>query len=68
MAITLGKLLSEKRESRYLSLPEAELATNIKAETLQALEQERFEALPSSTYVEIYLREYGRYLDLDPEE
>lgn len=68
MATTLGKLLSEKRESRYLSLPEAELATDIKAENLQALEEERFDALPSPTYVEIYLREYARYLDLDPEE
>jgi|GEM_PF-2462497 len=68
MAVTLGRLLLEKRESRYLSLPEAELATHIKADTLRALEEERFDALPSSTYVEIYLREYGRYLDLDPEE
>lgn len=67
MAISLGKLLSEKRESRYLSLPEAELATHIKAGHLQALEEERFDALPSPTYVEIYIREYARYLDLDAE-
>jgi VWFA-related protein len=66
MAITLGKLLSEKRESRYLSLPEAELATHIKADYLRALEEERFESLPSPSYVEIYLREYARYLDLEP--
>lgn len=65
MAKTLGTLLREKRESRYLSLPEAEIGTHIKAEYLRALEEERFEDLPGPTYTEIYLREYGRFLDLD---
>ncbi len=65
MATSLGRLLLEKRESRYLSLPEAEMATHIKADYLRALEEERFGDLPGPVYVEIYLREYGRYLDLD---
>ncbi len=67
MSQSLGRLLSEKRESRYLSLPEAEIATHIKAEYLRALEEERFEALPGTCYVEIYLSEYARFLDLAPE-
>ena len=67
MAKTLGRLLREKRESRYLSLPEAELATRIRAEHLRALEEERFDDLPGASYVEIYLREYARFLDLEPE-
>lgn len=64
---TLGKMLREKRESRYLSLPEAELATHIKAEHLRALEEERFSDLPAPMYVQLYLREYARFLDLDAE-
>ena len=67
MATTLGRTLREKRESRYLSLPEAELATRIKAEHLRALEEERFGDLPAPMYVELYLREYARFLDLDAE-
>lgn len=67
MATTLGKMLREKRESRYLSLPEAELATHVKAEHLRALEEERFDDLPAPTYAELYLREYARFLDLDVE-
>jgi len=67
MAKDLGRLLREKRESRYLSLPEAELATRIRADYLKAMEQNRFQDLPGPMYADIYLREYGRFLDLDPE-
>ncbi len=67
MARSTGKLLLQKRESRYLSLAEAELATHIKADYLRALEEERFEALPGALYAEIYLREYARYLELEAE-
>ena len=67
MAGSFGRLLREKRESRYISLPEAELATRIKAEHLRAVEEERFDDLPGGMYIEVYLREYARFLDLDPE-
>jgi VWFA-related protein len=67
MAKDFGQLLREKRESRYLSLPEVEVATRIRTEHLQALERGDLEALPGSRYAEIYLREYAHFLDLDPE-
>ena len=67
MAKDLGRLLREKRESRYLSLPEAELATRIRADHLKAMEENHLEDLPGPMYAEIYLREYGRFLDLDPD-
>ncbi|MGC8873588.1 MAG: VWA domain-containing protein [Chloroflexia bacterium] len=67
MAKDFGQLLREKRESRYLSLPDVEIATRIRAEHLQALERGDLEALPGSTYAEIYLREYAHFLDLDAE-
>lgn len=67
MAKHFGQLLREKRESRYLSLPDVEIATRIRAEHLQALERGDLEALPGAAYAEIYLREYAHFLDLDPE-
>lgn len=67
MATTLGKMLREKRESRYLSLAEVEVATHIRVEHIRALEEERFADLPGPTYAELYLREYARFLDLDAE-
>ncbi len=67
MAKQFGQLLREKRESRYLSLPDVEIATRIRADHLQALERGDLEALPGAAYAEIYLREYAHFLDLDPE-
>ncbi len=44
---------------------QAELATKIRAKYLRALEEERFEQLPSQTYVKGFLRTYADYLGLD---
>ena len=61
----LGSQLKQARESRQLSLREIEWATKIRAEFLQALEDERFELLPSATHARGFLRSYARYLELD---
>ncbi|MFN2462376.1 MAG: helix-turn-helix domain-containing protein [Candidatus Dormibacteria bacterium] len=63
----LGSKLKQAREGRQLSLREIEWATKIRAEFLQALEEERFDVLPSSTHARGFLRSYARYLELDPE-
>jgi hypothetical protein len=44
---------------------QAEQATKIRGKYLRALEEERFDLLPSQTYVKGFLRTYADYLGLD---
>lgn len=61
----LGTSLREARTRQGLDLPQAELATKIRAKYLRALEEEQFDALPAETYVKGFLRAYADFLDLD---
>ena len=61
----LGSKLKQARESRQLTLREIEWATKIRADFLQALEEEQFDRLPSATHARGFLRSYARYLELD---
>ncbi len=47
----IGNSLHEARTRRSLDIDQAELATKIRAKYLRALEDERFEQLPSQTYI-----------------
>ncbi len=64
---TIGELLSEKRQQQNLSLKQVAQATKIKLIYLQALEKNRFDQLPGSTFAKGFLRQYASYLHLDPE-
>jgi cytoskeleton protein RodZ len=61
----IGNSLRETRERQSLDFPELEHATKIRAKYLRALEEERFELLPSHTYVKGFLRSYAEHLGLD---
>jgi hypothetical protein len=61
----IGNSLREARARRQIDLNQAELATKIRVKYLRALEDERFEQLPSETYVKGFLRTYADYLGLD---
>jgi cytoskeleton protein RodZ len=61
----IGNSLREARTRRQLDLAVAEQATKIRARYLRALEDERFDQLPSQTYVKGFLRTYADYLGLD---
>ncbi len=61
----IGNSLREARSRREVGLPQAEQATKIRVKYLRALEDERFEQLPSDTYVKGFLRTYADYLGLD---
>jgi len=61
----IGNSLLEARLRQQLDFPEAEHGTKIRAKYLRALEEERFEVLPSHTYVKGFLRSYAEYLGLD---
>ena len=61
----LGPSLREARHRRGVELAQAEVATKIRSKYLRALEDERFELLPSPTYVKGFLRTYAEYLGLE---
>ncbi len=61
----IGNSLREARLRQQLEFPEAEHGTKIRSKYLRALEEERFEVLPSHTYVKGFLRSYAEYLGLD---
>jgi cytoskeletal protein RodZ len=63
----LGTLLREAREARGITLADAQGATKINSRYLEALEEGRYDRLPSEVHVRGYLRNYARYLRLDPE-
>ena len=61
----IGNSLREARTRRQIDVGQAEQATKIRARYLRALEDERFDQLPSQTYVKGFLRTYADYLGLD---
>ena len=61
----IGNSLREARLRQQLDFPAAEHGTKIRAKYLRALEEDRFEVLPSHTYVKGFLRSYAEYLGLD---
>jgi hypothetical protein len=63
----IGYSLKAARERQGIDLPEAELATKIRAKYIRALEEEDFDALPADTYARGFLRTYADYLGLDGE-
>lgn len=62
----LGSLLREAREAKGLTLAEAQQATRINSNFLEALEDGRYDLLPTQVHVRGYLRNYAKYLELDP--
>src|SRR5688500_6050425 len=58
----IGNSLREARLRRELELADAEHGTKIRGKYLRALEDERFELLPSHTYVKGFLRSYAEFL------
>lgn len=61
----LGSLLREAREAKGLTLSEAQESTRINSSYLQALEDGRYDLLPSQVHVRGYLRNYAKFLTLD---
>jgi cytoskeletal protein RodZ len=63
---TIGEALRSARETQGRTIEEASTATRIKASYLEALEQDRFEALGGNVYAKGFLRSYASWLGLDP--
>ncbi|NLE75532.1 MAG: helix-turn-helix domain-containing protein [Chloroflexi bacterium] len=65
---TLGTRLRQAREAKSVSLAEAEDVTRIRRVYLEALETDRYDALPGASFVRGFVRNYAQYLGLNPEE
>ncbi|NCF65429.1 MAG: DUF4115 domain-containing protein [Chloroflexi bacterium] len=63
----LGLILQEARENKGLTLEEVQEQTRINTTYLAALEKGEYNVLPSPVHVRGFLRNYARFLDLDPQ-
>ncbi len=64
----LGARLIRARETRGLTIEDAERDTRISRRYLQALESEQFDVIPAPVYARGFLRSYSQYLGLDPQQ
>ena len=64
----LGKVLSQARVARGLTLEDCERDTRISKRYLDALEREDWKVFPAPVYSRAFLRTYAQYLGLDPAE
>ncbi|HUI45077.1 MAG TPA: RodZ domain-containing protein [Nitrospirota bacterium] len=65
---TLGKYLQDARLARGIDLREAAQQTRISVQYLKALEAEDFSKLPGEVFVKGFLKNYGKFLQLDEPE
>lgn len=65
---TVGQILKEERLRKYYTLEEVEKATKIRKELLQALEEDQYFKLPPPTFIQGFIKNYGRFLDLPVEK
>jgi cytoskeleton protein RodZ len=63
-----GDRLREARESKGLTLEEAEQLTRIRRSFLEALEENRLDALPDHAYTRGFVHSYAELLGLDSKE
>jgi cytoskeleton protein RodZ len=62
---TVGQILKEAREDKFYSLEEVEKHTKIRKELLEALEAEDWSKLPPSTFIQGFIKNYSKFLNLD---
>ncbi len=66
--ITVGQILKEERESKFYTLDEIEKATKIRKELLEAIEAGQYSKLPPPTFVQGFIKNYGRFLGLNTDK
>lgn len=65
---TVGQVLKEEREKKFYTLEEIEKTTKIRKELLEALEEGKYNKLPPATFVQGFIKNYGKFLGLNPEK
>jgi cytoskeleton protein RodZ len=66
MTTGIGETLRKARHSRHLELADVSRATKIRPKLLDAIEEERWEAIPGRAYARSFVRTYAEFLALDP--
>jgi transcriptional regulator with XRE-family HTH domain len=61
-----GEYLKKERERRNLSVEEVEKSTKIKHYFIRAIEEERYESLPSPFYAKKFVGLYAKFLGVNP--
>lgn len=64
----LGETLQRARQSKGVTIEDAERVTRIPRKYIEALEVENYGILPAPVYARGFLRSYASYLGLDPKE
>lgn len=62
---TIGELLREARQAHRVKVLDLAQRTRIRPEYLEALEQNRFQELPSATFVKGYIRSYAHLFGVE---
>lgn len=62
---TLGTMLTEARKAAGLSIPEVNTETKIRVDYIEALEQDRTDALPNLVFLRAYVRALILHYNLD---
>ncbi len=65
---TVGQILKEEREKKFYTLEQVEKITKIRKELLQALEDGEYIKLPPATFVQGFIKSYGKFLNLNTEK
>ncbi len=65
---TVGQILRETREDKLYTIEDVEKAIKIRKELLVALESDDYSKLPPSTFVQGFIKNYSKFLDLDSEK
>lgn len=61
---TVGQLLKEERLKKNFTLEQVEKATKIRRKYLESIETDNFKKMPSSPYVQGFIKNYSDYLGL----
>jgi len=65
---TIGEILKRTRESRILTVEQVNRETKISVNVIRWLEQDDLDSFSSETYLKGFLKNYARYLELDPDQ
>ena len=65
---SLGKYLKKERETKKISLREISKSIKVREQFLKAVEEDRYDLLPSPTYIKGFLAAYAKSIGLDPNE
>lgn len=65
---TVGQILKEYREAKFYTLEDIEKHTKIRKEMLEALEADDYDRLPPVTFIQGFIKNYGKFLGLKQEK